>query len=93
MEDSAVMHLAKPMGLGCSSVGRTSDRHAAEAGSILRCGEEFFSQSQLSVQTLLRVSVQPSCAVAWINIYAHVKDHKHWQPFLCLDTRKYRTHC
>ena len=38
---------------GCSSVGRVSDRHAAEAGSIPRCGKEFFSQSRLSVQTLL----------------------------------------
>ena len=35
---------------GCSSVGRTSNRHAAEAGSIPRCGNGFFSQSQLSVQ-------------------------------------------
>ena len=40
-------------GRGCSSVIRASDRHAAEAGSIPRCGEGFFSQSQLSVQTLL----------------------------------------
>ena len=46
-------------GRGCSSVGRASNRHAAEVGSIPRCGKGFFSQSQLSVQTLLRVSVQP----------------------------------
>ena len=35
---------------GCSSAGRASDRHAAEAGSIPRiprCGKGFFSQSQL----------------------------------------------
>ena len=38
---------------------RASDRHAADAGSIPRCGKGFFSQSQLSVQTLLRVSVHP----------------------------------
>ena len=38
---------------------RAPDRHAADAGSIPRCGEGFFSQSQLSVQTLLRVSVHP----------------------------------
>ena len=46
---------------GCSSlVERASDRHAADAGSIPRCGKGFFfSQSQLSVQTLLRVSVHP----------------------------------
>ena len=46
-------------GWGCNSVGRASDRHAADAGSIPRCGKEFVSQSQLSVQTLLRVSVHP----------------------------------
>ena len=39
---------------------RASDRHAADAGSIPRCGKGFFfSQSHLSVQTLLRVSVHP----------------------------------
>ena len=34
--------------------GRALDRHAADAGSIPRCGKGFFSQSQLSVQTLFR---------------------------------------
>ena len=38
-------------GWGCSSVGSASDRHAADAGSILWCGKGFFSQSQRSVQT------------------------------------------
>ena len=38
---------------------RASDRHAAESGSIPRCGKGFFSQSHLSMQTLLRVSVHP----------------------------------
>ena len=52
---------------------RASDRHAADAGSIPRCGKEFFSQSQRSVQTLLRCSYTP-CAIACINICAHVKD-------------------
>ena len=33
-------------------MGSASDRHAAEAGSIPRCGKGFFSQSQLAVQTL-----------------------------------------
>ena len=46
-------------GWGCSSVGRASYRHAADAGSSPRCGKGFFSQSQLSVQTLVRVSVHP----------------------------------
>ena len=47
------------MGGDVAQLVRASDRHAAEAGSIPRCGKGFFSQSQLSVQTLLRVSVQP----------------------------------
>ena len=41
---------------GCSSVGRELDHHAADTGSIPRCGKGFFSQSQLSAQTLLSVS-------------------------------------
>ena len=53
---------------------RASDRHAADAGSIPLCGKGFFSQSQLSVQILLRVSVHSPCAIACINICAHVKD-------------------
>ena len=38
---------------------KSIDRHAADGGSIPRCGKGFFSQSQLSVQTLLRVSAHP----------------------------------
>ena len=45
--------------LGCSSVGRASDRRATDAGSFHRCGKGFFSQSQLSVQTLLRCPYTP----------------------------------
>ena len=46
-------------GWGCSSVGRASDRHAADAGSIPRCCMGFFIQSPLSVQTLLRCPYTP----------------------------------
>ena len=45
--------------LGCSSVVRASDRHAAEAGSITRCGKGFFSQSQLSVHSVLLCPYSP----------------------------------
>ena len=38
---------------------RAADRHAADAGSIPRCGKGFFSQSQLSVQTPLRCPYTP----------------------------------
>ena len=34
---------------------RALDHYAADSGSIPGCGKVFFSQSQLSVQTLLRV--------------------------------------
>ena len=52
---------------------RASDRHAADAGSIPWCGKGFFSQSQLSVQTLLHVSVHPRLQ-SHAHICAHVKD-------------------
>ena len=42
---------------GVAQLVRASHRHVADAGSIPRCGKGFFSHNQLSVQTLLRVSV------------------------------------
>ena len=33
---------------GCSSVGRASDRHAADAGSIPRCGKGLFKNKILT---------------------------------------------
>ena len=38
---------------------RVSDRCAADVGLIPRCGKGFFFLSQISVQTLVRVSVHP----------------------------------
>ena len=78
---------------GCSSVGRASDRHDVEPGSIPWCGKGFFVPESTFSADSLTVSAKPSCAVACINICAHVKDSKHWQPYLFLDTRKCRTHC
>ena len=43
---------------GCSSVGRAPDRHAADAGSIPRCGKGFFSQSIFSADSLT-ASIHP----------------------------------
>ena len=51
--------VSQHVGRGCSSVGRASNRHAAEAGSIPRGGKRFFSQSQLSMQSLLRCPYTP----------------------------------
>ena len=71
---SCTLRYSCTLGPRCSSVGRASDRHPADAGSIPRCGQGFFFRSQLSAQTLLRVSVHPPRAIACINICAHVKD-------------------
>ena len=78
----------------CSSVGRASDRHASDAGSIPRCGKGvflfFFSQSQLSVQSLSNgvrtttttTTTTPTTpppphhprAVAYSNMCVHIKN-------------------
>ena len=57
---------------GCSSVGGASERHAAEAGLIPRGGKGFFSQGQLSAQTLLRCPHTPM----------YNRMHKHLSPTL-----------
>ena len=59
MYNGAVRAMWQSFGCGGSSVGRASDRYTADAGSIPRCGKGFFSQSQLSVQTLLRCPYTP----------------------------------
>ena len=61
------------MGWECSSVGRASDRHAAHAGSIHRCGKGF--SPRINSQCRLSYGVRTtSCAIACIDICAHVKD-------------------
>ena len=60
-------------GMGCSLIGRASDRHAADAGSIPRCGKGFSSQRPYSVQTLLRCPYALVCN-RMHYICAHVKD-------------------
>ena len=64
--------LVKSVGWGRSSFGRASCWHAAIAGSIPWCSKGFFSQSQLSVQTLLQCLYNPMCNC--IYICAHVND-------------------
>ena len=58
------------MGSGCRSVDRASDWHAANTGSIPRCGKGFFSQSQLSVQILLRCLYTPVCNCIHLHLCA-----------------------
>ena len=68
--DLSHRHLS--LGRGYSSVGRATERHAADAGSIPRCSERFFSNSTFRANHLA-VSV-PFFAIAGINICAYVKD-------------------
>ena len=70
---AAYMEQHKYKEWGRSSVGRASNRHAADAGSIPRCTRGVFSQSQHSVQTLLRCPYTP-CAIACIYLCAQIKD-------------------
>ena len=47
----------------------------------------FFSpESTFSADSSLTVSIQPLCAIAYINICARIKNPKQWQPHHCLDT-------
>ena len=69
-----VATVRKGCGWECSAVGRAFDRHAADTGSIPRCGEGFFFRSQLSVQTLLRCPHTPVRNRLHLHLDAHVKD-------------------
>ena len=58
---------------GCNSVGRESDRHAADAGSIPRCGKGFSPWVHFQCRLSYGVPTPP-CAIACSYICAHVKD-------------------
>ena len=49
------------LGWDVAQLVTAADRHAADAGSIPRCGKEFSSQGQLLVQTLFRCPYTPVC--------------------------------
>ena len=53
---------------------RASDRHAADAGSNLRCGKGFFFLPVNFQCRLSYVCPHTPCAIVCINICAHVKD-------------------
>ena len=60
-------------GWGCSSVGRTSDRHTLRQVRFPGASMDF--SPRVNLQCRLSYSVRaPPCAMAWINICAHVKD-------------------
>ena len=57
---------------GCCSVSWAWDWHTAQAGSIPRCSNGFFSQSQLQCR-LSVVFVYPCVQLYYINTCVHVK--------------------
>ena len=59
--------------MGCSTVGRASDRHAADAGSIPRCARDFSPRVNFQCRLFSGVRTSP-CAIACIYLCAHVKD-------------------
>jgi len=73
-------------------VVRVSDwkaRQSTDVGSSPWCSKGFFSKSQLPVKTL----IQCLCALTCINIWAHVKNPKHWQSsVIIIWTHENRTH-
>ena len=87
-------------GLACqswawdSSAGRAPDRKARRntgAGLSPGVAKIVLPESTSSADSLA-VSIQPSCAVACINIRVHVKDPQFWQPYHWLDTEILHTH-
>ena len=73
-----------PLSTG-SGIAQLVERPAEKTGKVFLLPESTFSFQCLTL------SVQPPCAIAGINICVHVKNPKHWQPYLCLNTRKYCT--
>ena len=79
-------------------IAQRVDHPTGKPGAILMCRFEsqvwqgtFLPQPASSADSLM-VSAQPLRAIACINICAHVKNLKHWQPYHCLDTQNYCTH-
>ena len=79
-------------------IAQRVDHPTGKPGAILMCRFESqvwqgtFLPEPVSSADSLMVSAQPLRAIACINICAHVKNLKHWQPYHCLDTQNYCTH-
>ena len=77
------------------SVGRASNwkaRRSSDAGSSPWCRKDSVSPLSADSADSLMVPLQPPCAIACINISAHVNNPEHCQPYHCLDIRKYWTY-
>ena len=57
----------------CGSVGRASDRDAADVGLIPRAARDFLPRVNFQCRLIFNVRTPP-CAIACINISAHVKN-------------------
>ena len=66
-----------------------AEMHTADTGSIPWCSKRFFSQSQLSVQTLLSCSYNLHGQSRVLKSKHTSKIPKRWQPYHCLDAQKY----
>ena len=75
-------------GRACCSIGWASGPVHSWCRFDSPIRNRFFSQNQLSVNTLLQSSHSPLWAVTRINICAHVKDPIHWKSYHWWDSRK-----
>ena len=64
-----LLHISAILGQGCSSDSRALDQHTTVIGFIPQCSMGFFSQSQLSVQTLLGCPYSP---LVWLHAWTSV---------------------
>ena len=76
-DDEPSLPLKGTRGGGVAQLVRASDRHAADAGSIPRCGKGFFSQSQLSVQTFLWCPYTPARNRVHLHLCARKRSRKY----------------
>ena len=80
---------------GDSSADRVWDwkaRHNTDVGATKDFSCRVSFQCRLSLQSISNADSLYSCGVytaLCINICVNNKNHKHWQPYLCLNTWKY----
>ena len=73
LREEHTTNCATSSGWGCSSVGRAWNQQAAGAGSIPHAANDFSARVNFQYRLSYGVGA-PSCAIACINICAHVKD-------------------
>ena len=81
-------HLSKSDG---GVAAQLVERSTEKPGAVLFVWQGIFHPESTFSANSLTVSIQPLCAIACINIHTHIKNHKRWQPYHCLDTQKHCT--